>query len=52
MNSPSQVKSLVAVTMRLVCVPHQKLLGDEFLTPVPLFCLISTIISNKTGIFD
>jgi len=25
---------------------------DEFWTPVPLFCLICTIISNKTGIFD
>jgi len=32
--------------------PHQKLLGDGFLTPVTLFCLICTIISNKTGIFD
>jgi len=32
--------------------PHQKLLGDGFLTPVPLFCLICDIISNKTGIFD
>ena len=33
-------------------LPHQKLLGDGFLTPVPLFCLICSIISNKTGIFD
>jgi len=32
--------------------PHQKLLGHGFLTPVPLFSLICTIISNKTGIFD
>jgi len=32
--------------------PHQKLLGDGVLNPVPLFCLICTIISNKTGIFD
>jgi len=28
------------------------LLGDGLSTPVPLFCLICTIISNKTGIFD
>ena len=32
--------------------PHQKLLGDGVLTPLPLFCLICTIISNKTDIFD
>jgi hypothetical protein len=36
----------------LMCNPHQKLLGDRILTPVPLLCLICTIISNKTGIFD
>ena len=34
----------------LQAVPH--LLGDGFWTPVPLFCLICTIISNKTGLFD
>ena len=33
-------------------IPHQKLRGDGVLTPVPLFCLICTIISNETGIFD
>ena len=33
-------------------LPHQTLLGDGILTPVPLFCLICTDISNKTGIFD
>ena len=33
-------------------IPHQKLLENRILTPVPLFCLICTIISNKTGIFD
>ena len=32
--------------------PSEKLLGDGLSTPVPLFCLICTIISNKTGIFD
>ena len=32
--------------------PHQKFPGDGCWTPVPLFCLICTIISNKTGIFD
>jgi len=39
----------------LMCIsdrPHQKLLGDGFFAPVPLLCLICTIISNKTGIFD
>ena len=30
----------------------EKLLGDGFLTPIPLFCLICTIISNKTCILD
>jgi len=33
-------------------IPHQKFLGDGVLTTVPLFCLICTIIANKTGIFD
>jgi len=32
--------------------PPEKLLGDGLSTPVPLFCLICTIISNKTGILD
>jgi len=33
-------------------LPPEKLLGDGLSTPVPFFCLICTIISNKTGIFD
>mmetsp|Transcript_14989 Transcript_14989/g.23877 ORF Transcript_14989/g.23877 Transcript_14989/m.23877 type:complete len:92 (+) Transcript_14989:989-1264(+) len=33
-------------------IPHQKLLGDKFSTPMPLFCLTCTIISNKKGILD
>ena len=28
--------------------PPEKLLGDGFSTPMPLFCLIWTIISNKS----
>ena len=32
--------------------PLEKLLGDGFSTPMPLFCLIYTIISNKTCILD
>ena len=32
--------------------PPEKLLGDGLSTPVTLFCLICTIISNKTGILD
>jgi len=32
--------------------PHQKHLGGGFWTPGPLFCLICTIISNKTGHYD
>jgi len=30
----------------------EKLLGDGFSTPMPPFCLICTIISNKTCILD
>jgi len=30
----------------------EKLYGDWLSTPVPLFCLICTVISNKTGILD
>jgi len=33
-------------------VPPEKLFGDGFSTPIPLFCLICTIISNKTCILD
>ena len=33
-------------------MPHHKLLGSGFSTPGPLFCLICTIFSNKTGLFD
>jgi len=33
-------------------LPHEKLLGDGFSTPMPLFWLICTIISNKTSILD
>ena len=33
-------------------MPPEKLLGDGFSTPMPLFCLICTIISNKTYILD
>jgi len=32
--------------------PPEKLFGDGFSTPMPLFCLICTIISNKTCILD
>ena len=32
--------------------PHEKLPGDGVSTPMPLFCLICTIISNKTCILD
>ena len=32
--------------------PHQELLGGGFSTLGPLFCLICTIISTKTGLFD
>ena len=34
-----------------ICAP-EKLLGEGFSTPMPLFCLIFTIISNKTCILD
>ena len=34
------------------CKPPEKLLEDGFSTPMPLFCLICTIISNKTCILD
>ena len=33
-------------------MPHQELLGGGILTPVLLFCLISTIISELNGILD
>ena len=33
-------------------MPHQKLLGGGFVTPMPLFCLICTINPNKTGNLD
>ena len=41
----------------LICVhaymyPYQKILGCGFSTPCPLFCLICTIISSKTGYLD
>jgi len=36
----------------LRCIPPEKLLGDGFSTPVPLFSLICTIISNKPCILD
>ena len=32
--------------------PHQELLGGGASTPGPLVCLICTIISKKTGLFD
>ena len=32
--------------------PPEKLLGDGVSTPMPIFCLICTIISNKTCILD
>jgi len=32
--------------------PPEKLLGDGVSTPMPLFCLICTMISNKTCILD
>ena len=32
--------------------PHQELLGGGASTPGPLFCLICTIISKKSGLFD
>ena len=47
----------VAAFVKMSCLfqdvmPHQKLVGEGSWTPVHLFCLICTIISNKTGIFD
>ena len=39
-------------TPKFKVTPPEKLLGDGFSTPMPLFCLIYTIISNKTCILD
>jgi len=48
--------SQVGFFLVYVCLPratlHQKFLGCGFLTPMPLFCLICTIISNKMGMLD
>jgi hypothetical protein len=49
---PIQFPAMQLQTAMEIESPHQKLLGDGVLTPVPVFCLICTIISNKTGIFD
>jgi len=48
-------KSYAATTKHTLFIhhtPQHKLFADGILTPVPLFCLLCTIISNKTGIFD
>ena len=37
---------------RYLCIPTEKLPEDGFWTPMPLFCLICNIISNKTCILD
>ena len=45
--------SKVDITISKVDItPPEKLLGDGLSTPVPLFCLICTIISIKTAILD
>ena len=47
-----QISTHSHVVCHVQITPHQKLLRDGVLTPVPLFSLICTIISNKTGIFE
>jgi len=47
-----QISTHSHVVCHVQITPHQKLPRDGVLTPVPLFCLICTIISNKTGIFE
>jgi len=54
-NSTKMCKKLGAFCEHVVkgsTNPPEKLLGDGFSTPMPLFCLICTSISNKTCILD
>ena len=57
------ISSIVLWDKTFGCTPSEKLLGDGFSTPIPLFCLICTIVSplfclictivsNKTCILD
>jgi len=46
------IKDEFKTTKTLKDKPPEKLLEDGFSTPMPLFCLICTIISSKTCILD
>jgi len=51
-NDDDDTASQMIRHLALFACPPEKLLGDGLSTPVPLFCLICTIVSKKNVYFE